>query len=352
MLCSSFSTATTSAGSGLVDPDSYHPALRPLYAHFAATLESICWPFVHDVHELAYIAASCWPGFVKPVLDEHRRRLDDYRARRTGEYSAHDEDEVPDSEEEPALESEEPDLRPPTEETRMRLTRLFTPAFTAALEALYPRLTNATAWARTHAPPDGIFSLPPAQASAALPPLNIPGEDPGETLQDLPRLAKFVLVAAFLASTNPPKTDMRMFGRGRDERAKRRRRKGGSPRKPKPGAVSGALKIPQRLLGPMTFTLDRLLAILGNLLEENDAETRPPAPEYTAPGEYTDVEISRVALYTQIMQLASMRLLLRASPNDKLDLALPFKCGIGYDAAQRLAREVGIMLHDLLWDPV
>ena len=50
----------------------------------------------------------------------------------------------------------------------------------------------------------------------------------------------------------------------------------------------------------MPFPLDRMLAILGVLLEENDADTRPPAPEYEIPGEYTEVEISRVAVYEQV----------------------------------------------------
>lgn len=50
----------------------------------------------------------------------------------------------------------------------------------------------------------------------------------------------------------------------------------------------------------MAFPLDRLIAILGALLEENDVETRLPAPEFTIPGEYTDMEISRVAVYSAV----------------------------------------------------
>ena len=63
-------------------------------------------------------------------------------------------------------------------------------------------------------------------------------------------------------------------------------------------------QIPQRLLGPLAFPLDRLLAILGVLLEENDADARPPAPQFAVPGEYTDVEISRVAVYAQVRPIA------------------------------------------------
>ena len=46
-----------------------------------------------------------------------------------------------------------------------------------------------------------------------------------------------------------------------------------------------------------------MLAILGVLLEEHDAETRPPAPEYALPGEYTETEVSRVAVYAQVRPL-------------------------------------------------
>ncbi|GBE84648.1 predicted protein [Sparassis crispa] len=360
ILASSFPSSPTPPDSSLVDADTYNLSLRPLYIHFIATLYSICSPFTDDPHELAYIAAAFWPGFVKPVLDEHRRKVQEFRLHRAtrmnGNHRGEDDEdvEIPDSEDERMDDAplEEPELGPPTEDTRIRLIRLFTPSFTTALEALYPRLTSAAAWVRMHAAPANILALPPGQASSAMPVLSIASEDTGEGLGDLPRLAKFVLVAAFLASTNPPKSDIRMFGRGPDERTKRRRRKGGSPRKVKPGTTGGSVKIPQRLLGPTTFPLDRLLAILGVLLEEHDVEMRPPAPQYSLPGEYTDMEISRVALYAEIMELASMRLLLRTSPPDKLDMAPTFKCGISYEVALRLSRDVGVMLNDLMWDPV
>lgn len=40
--------------------------------------------------------------------------------------------------------------------------------------------------------------------------------------------------------------------------------------------------------------------MLGVLLEENDADVRPAAPQYTLPGEYTEIEISRVALQANV----------------------------------------------------
>ncbi|EPT02035.1 hypothetical protein FOMPIDRAFT_141897 [Fomitopsis schrenkii] len=322
-----------------VDRNAYLTVFEPLYAHYLATVYDTYGPFTHDPDELAYIAAARWPGFIQPVLDEHQRNVEDFEAWAQVQREAGiDEDEI--------AQHGPPALTTPPEDTRLRLTRLFTPSLTAALETLYPRLTSAADWARTHAPPPDLLRLPPAQAPPAL---RAGGADQGG-VDALPRMAKFVLVAAFLASTNPPKSDMRMFGRGPDER-KRRRRKGGGARKTKakPGA---ATKIPQRLLGPLSFALDRLLAILGVLLEENDADVRPPAPQYAAPGEYTDVEISRVAIYAQVMELASMRLLLRTSPADRLDSPPTFKCGVSYEVTLRLARDVSIPLNTLMWEGI
>ena len=54
----------------------------------------------------------------------------------------------------------------------------------------------------------------------------------------------------------------------------------------------------------------------------------------------------------QVQELASSHLLYQTSPPDRLDMSPTFKCGIGYEAALGLARDVGINLHDLLWDPV
>ncbi|KAI0330642.1 hypothetical protein GY45DRAFT_1323379 [Cubamyces sp. BRFM 1775] len=339
------SSSADNITSDVTDVDAYHHALRPLYAHFLATLYSTCGPFTHDPTELAYLAAARWPGFVQPVLDAHRRSLHSTRS------------DLDEAQEDLYMEEVDGELRPPGEDVRLRLMRLFTPSFTAALEALYPRLTHATHWAQTHAPPPDLLSIHPAHAPqalqthvAALSAEHGTGNSAG--LEELPRMAKFILVAAFLASTNPARSDIRMFGRGPDERAKRRRRKVGTPRKPKPGTTGTAVKIPQRLLGPTTFPLDRLIAILGVLLEENDAETRPVAPQYSLPGEYTEMEISRVALYGQVMELASMRLLVRTSPAERLDGTPTFKCGIGYELAGKLARELGIILNDLMYEPL
>ncbi|KAI6101091.1 OPT oligopeptide transporter protein-domain-containing protein [Pisolithus croceorrhizus] len=276
----------------------YHPGLLSLYEHYAEMIYGTTSLYTSDPIELQYIAAARWPGFVKPVVWQQ-----------SGDNSDTDG-------------GHEPDIQLPNTDGRLRLFKYFSSSFTQALEALYPRLTNAADWAseNDYDPTEGLSEIPlgnkreNARKSAA-------------KIAHLPRLSKFILIAAFLASTNPAKSDMRMFGRGTSERKKKRRRnmsstKGGSN---KNSAVS------QRLLGPSTFPLDRLLAILGALLEEHDVDSWPFDHRFVLPGEYTDMEIGRIHVYAAVSELAFMRALHRISPMEKMDGPPTFKCGISYE---------------------
>ena len=278
-------------------------------------------------------------------------------------------------------------IPPPSEDVRMRLTKLFSTSFTKAIEDLYPRLTNAADWATANKPePDLLSHAQPGYYAA--PDTNANSRTATGVYQDgltsaLPRLSKFILVAAFLASTNPAKSDVRMFGRGLDEKKRKRwgRKMAGGKNKSGPTKVRRIscrlfflpclfLQIPQRLLGPLAFPLDRLIAILGALLEENDVDARLHRSEFLIPGEYTDMEITRVGIYaavgnvlvfgyptvlsypiSQIMELTSMRLLHRTSHPDRIDGPPMFKCGISYDTTLALTRQLGVPLNDLMWDP-
>lgn len=317
--------------------DPYHPSLKTLYSHFISTLCDACGTFTLDSQELEYIAAARWPGFVQPVLDNYWRqtRLE----KQNDELFGNEMDE-----DAPGAITEELHLVPPSEDVRMRLIRLFTPSLSIALEALYPRLTNATDWAIENAPEYDVL----AKTLQSVKEPNQKSKRDESGIKSLPRMSKFILVGAFLASTNPAKSDIRMFGRGLDEKKRKRRVTKASVK-----SKSGAANITQRLVGPVPFPLDRLIAILGALLEENDGEVRLPAPpEYTFPGEYTDMETSRIGIVAAIMELTSMRLLHRTSLSDKIDGPPMFKCGISYHDALALARQLDVPLNDLLWEPV
>jgi hypothetical protein len=91
--------------------------------------------------------------------------------------------------------------------------------------------------------------------------------------QALTVLARYVLIAAFLASSNPARKDMLMLATQEDDMASAKRKKGGGTRKT-PVRKSGIKKdgtlrkeaVPQRLLGPKPFPVERLLAITETLL--------------------------------------------------------------------------------------
>ena len=238
-----------------------------------ATVYSVCSPFVVDPDELAYIVAARWPGFVQPVLDEWAARNREAKEERRqlrrhsldGDVDAEgvDDEEYADSEEKKAeeQEGEEIELTPPTEDIRLRLTRLFTPSITQTLESLYPRLSSAHEWLQSHKPPPDLLSYRPRDAPGILAATHTTSkasktshanakEDESVTSR-LPRMAKFILVASFLASTNPAKTDARMFGRGAEERGKRRRKatRSVSPKKKGAGtAKSTGIKVRSSLL--------------------------------------------------------------------------------------------------------
>ena len=228
----------------------YHPSLTPLYSQFTTLLTDICFPFIHNPFELQYIAAARWPGFVKPVLDEYERERDanwDVDVDVDVDMDTEEEDEDEDK-------AKKYSFTLPSEDTRMRLNRLFNSSLTNALEALYPRLTNATDWAQANEPESNLLL-----STQRLPHPNVGGSALGtnDPLKSLSRISKFILVASFLASTNPAKSDMRMFGRGLDEkkRKKRMRRVGQGGRKMTTTGAAAAAKVKQRLFIYLPFFL-------------------------------------------------------------------------------------------------
>ncbi|EPQ51438.1 hypothetical protein GLOTRDRAFT_140895 [Gloeophyllum trabeum ATCC 11539] len=278
-------------------------SIRTLHTPYLSTLHSVCAPFVPDPDELAYIGAALWPAF----LHELGRLL-------RAHEQAGDEIEI-------------------TEETKMRLLRAFAPKFREALEALFPRLACAADF------------LPSSRAGE-------PRDK--DTAMSLTRTEKYVLIAAYLASTNPPKSDMRMVYRGSEGDRKRRRRRRSSVLASPSKKDGGAVKIPQRLLGPTTFPLDRMLAIMGNLMIEHEEELDFGGDEWEMEGlgreRNAEVEVGRVGVLGAITNLTQSHLLIRTSPPERIDGPPTFKCGVGYEVVLGLAREVGVSLGERIWE--
>lgn len=236
----------------------YHPNLVSLFHHYVDTVYAVCSPFTTDLDELGYVVAACWPSFVEPILEDWRSQT-------------------------------EQQFILPDEESRVRLIRQFTSSFQNALESLYPRSMNASDWSRNSMQSTGL-RLSEAVGRIWDPPTGV--ATAVDQVPEIPQIAVFIVMAAFLASYNPGKSDVRIFSRTID--GSRKRKKGGGTKKARAGGavkvneilccviafqtiLTYFLKVPQHLQGPGTFPLERLIAILGSLLQEYGTDELPTA---------------------------------------------------------------------------
>ncbi|KAF2818526.1 origin recognition complex subunit Orc5 [Ophiobolus disseminans] len=140
----------------------------------------------------------------------------------------------------------------------------------------------------------------------------------------LPFYTTHLLIAAYLASYNPSRTDITYFMKHTDKRKNRRRTTNTVANATK------ARKISRHLLTPSPFPLDRLLAIFRALL---------------------DGSVPQVAdVYTQIATLTSLRLLVRAGAgsNDALEGGGRWRVGFGWEYVRALGRSVNLEVGEYL----
>ncbi|WOO80835.1 Origin recognition complex subunit 5 [Vanrija pseudolonga] len=229
-------------------------------------------------------------------------------------------------------------------------------ALSVAAESLLPRTVGKADFIRALNPLSSDGTPRPLTARA------IP-RPPG---LDLPLAAQFLLVAAYCASYNPAKSDVRLFGRGTGPDGKRRR--GGGVRRAGYGRTRVG-KVPQRLLGPKAFPLDRLLAMFASLYAEHAA--RPEDLESDGEVAVTAAQIERkrarhaerdeqwedevdalamsVGLWSLIPELEAQSLLKRTSPVDRLDNIM-LRCEIDYEGTKTLAKGLKITLDEYLYE--
>jgi origin recognition complex subunit 5 len=152
-----------------------------------------------------------------------------------------------------------------------------------------------------------------------------------ETLaHTLPYYTTHLLIAAYLASYNPSRTDVTYFMKHTDKR-KNKRRAPSAASLSVTGKRSGGKhrKISRHLLTPSPFTLDRLFAIFRALLQGDVPQTAD--------------------LGTQIATLTSMRLLVKAGAGsaDVLEGGR-WRVGFGWEVARALGRRVGVEVGEYL----
>ncbi|KAF9093876.1 Origin recognition complex subunit 5 [Mortierella sp. AD031] len=219
--------------------------------------------------------------------------------------------------------------RPVKEGKRLKLHRHIQTYFVEAMDKLYLREISSTEWSdRTLTAASGSLTNSGHVSGA-------PGTDRALTTAldvqntfDLPYYTKFILIASFLASYNPPRLDMRYFAKVSNQGGKMTKRSKVAAAK-KHGHDNMGSKLRQQLLGPKPFPIERMLAIFYSILDEEVEEN--------------------VNVHTQIASLVSLRLLQRVTPMDKLD-SIKCKCNVSYEMIKALAKSTKFEIDKYLYD--
>ncbi|XP_071590065.1 origin recognition complex subunit 5 [Heliangelus exortis] len=182
-----------------------------------------------------------------------------------------------------------------------KLWKNIEPHLKKAMQTVYLREISSTQWKRLQHDEGELGQLKGLSA---------------HTHVELPYYSKFLLIAAYLASYNPVRTDKRFFLKHH-----------GKIRKT--NFMKKHEKTSNHLLGPKPFPLDRLLAILYSIVDKRVAPT--------------------ANIFSQITSLVTLQLLSIVGHNDQLD-GPRYKCTVSLDFIRAVARTVNFDIIKYLYD--
>ncbi|WWC89283.1 uncharacterized protein L201_004204 [Kwoniella dendrophila CBS 6074] len=341
-------------------PCSKHPLWPRFLDLILSSVLSICQPKIEELH---YLSISLWPIYTSS-LPPHKSMI--HLADQSYPIGN-------------GLHPEEIEI---TIKLLTDLKQKSSLSLASSIENLLPRLIGSHEFTKSFLPKstamDGISSIVDFGKSSL----------PKPPSMELTTVEKFLLVAGYTASYNPPKSDIRLFGRGALIDGKRK--KGGGTRRTGYGRVRIG-KVPQRLLGPKPFTLDRLLGLFSSLYTEHSS--RPEELQATIGGEssgsssedneieddwlpsiaqqsakverkrkreverekkwddHVDELAMSVKVWGLIPQLESQGMLKRVSPQDRLDNIM-LRCETDYETAKTISKELKIILDEYLYEAV
>ena len=170
------------------------------------------------------------------------------------------------------------------------------------------------------------------------------GAGAGKLDFDIPRLTKFMLVSAHLATMNRESVDRRLFGHMVEgtragttaSRGGGKRRRGGAAADRQQDQASTAA-----LEGPGAFNLERLLAYFRIV-------TKQAYDEDDAGSEELARELLSADVFMQISSMVALGLLTRVSGADALD-SVRYRCDIGDDLARKIAANLRVNLDNYLF---
>uniref|UniRef100_A0A8D0L850 Origin recognition complex subunit 5 n=1 Tax=Sphenodon punctatus TaxID=8508 RepID=A0A8D0L850_SPHPU len=170
-----------------------------------------------------------------------------------------------------------------------RLWKNIEPHLKKAMQTVYLREISSSQWERLQQEDGDPGQLKGLSAHAHV---------------ELPYYSKFLLIAAYLASYNPARTDKRFFLKHHGKIKKT-------------NFLKKHEKTSNHLLGPKPFPLDRLLAILYSIVDNRVAPT--------------------ANIFSQITSLVTLQLLTLVGHDDQLD-GPRYKCTVSLDFIRAVAR--------------
>ncbi|KAI8988064.1 origin recognition complex subunit 5 C-terminus-domain-containing protein [Mycotypha africana] len=287
---STTSSSTTSdsseAASDMDDTPSSPRIDQTFYRFYIQNLYAALYQNCKDLNELRYFASLLFPIYIQPIKD-NVVKLDD----------------------------------PNKHFTLLKLAQKY---FNEVTEKLYLRELSSAEWLMTSRAAQMTHSGVNSPASTRT---DIKLKYGG--VLELPYYTKFLLIASYLASYNPPRFDVRYFAKSTHEKVTKK--KGGGTRKT-PTVVARKKKdnIRQQLLGPKAFPVERMLAIFYSILDDDTLE------------DTVDVQL-------QLTSLTTLRLLVRTTSMERLD-NVKYKCNVGFELVKEVARSVKFEVEKYLYD--
>ncbi|XP_033103413.1 origin recognition complex subunit 5-like isoform X3 [Anneissia japonica] len=231
------------------------------YSSYANLLMSVFYIACRDLNEIRHLALLNFPKYIEPVIK--------------GEV---------------------------TTDNAHKLWRNIEPHLKKAMHTVYLREVSSSQWEK--------YQQEDSEQFGALTCLST------RSKVELPFYSKYLLIAAYLASYNPAKTDRRFFSKNHG--------------KIKKSACPNPKKdMSSQLLGPKAFPLDRLMAIFYSIV---------------------DAKVSTTAnIFSQISSLVTLSLLCHVGHDDQLD-SPRYKCTVSLDFIQSVARTVSFDIIRYLFD--
>ena len=173
---------------------------------------------------------------------------------------------------------------------------------------------------------------------------------------DLPYHSKFLLIASYLASYVDPKSDLNVFSRMKTLKKRKER-------KTTESSISKK-NINSRLLSASFFDLERLKAILSVIYRNESKSLSQDNQEYlNLYQDLTERELAKkdnefatftlnttVDVNTQLSTLVSLGLINRTYALDILSSKIRWKCNVGWDIIESLAREILFPIENYILD--